>query len=150
MRVRFVWPALLGMLAGPSCADEDTPRDVTVEIGTASVSAQADPPDGLASLDLTVELDPTVDFEGGSITDVTLRRLPDGPELAFDVIVRGPQGTASIDLAAGDIAVARVTNGGTTNAELQPLCGAAASVTVVFEVESLVREASRDLTVTCS
>ena len=76
--------------------------------------------------------------------------LPDGPQLEFSVSVRGPQDGAPLDLPAGDIVVARITNVDTTNAELLPLCGRAASVMVVVEVEGLERRASRDITVDCS
>ncbi len=142
--------ALAFALLSSTACGEDTVRDVEVSVGTARVEARMVPPDGLATLDLTANLEATVDMEGAEITEVVLLGLPDGPELAFDYVVRGPQDTATIDLAAGDIAVARVTNAATTNAELLPFCGAAASVTVVVEVEGLVREASRDLTVNCS
>jgi hypothetical protein len=139
----------LALLSSTACG-EDTVRDVEVTVGTARVAARMDAPDELATLDLTANLEPTVDMEGATITDVVLRRLPDGPELEFDFVVRGPQDTATIDLAAGDIAVARITNAATTNAEVLPFCNAAASVTVSVEVEGLEREASRDLTVGCS
>lgn len=139
----------LALLSSTACG-EDTVRDVEVTVGTARVEARMDPPEGLATLDLTAELEATVDMEAATVTDVVLRALPDGPELAFDFVVRGPQDTATIDLAAGDIAVARVTNAATTNADVLPFCNAAASLTVTVEVEGIVREASRDLTVNCS
>jgi len=139
-----------GLLLFVACGGDETPRDVEVELGTARVSARMDPADGLAELDVTAEMVATVDMEGLMVTDVVLRALPDGPELDFDVVVRGPQDTASVDLAAGDTVVARITNAGTTNAEVLPFCNAAASVTVSVEVEGIVREAARDLTVSCS
>lgn len=109
-----------------------------------------DPADGLADLEATAELEATVDMTGVNVEEVVLRALPDGPEISFAVAVRGPQETATIDLTAGDTIVARISNAGTTNAQVQPFCGAAASLTVFIEVEGLMREATRDLTVTCS
>ena len=140
----------LAALLSTACADDEVARDLEVSIGTARVSARMDPPEALATLDLTADLEATVDMEGARVTDVSLRALPDGPEIAFAITVRGPQDTADIDLTAGDIVVARISNAGTTNADLQPFCGMAASLTVVVEVEGLVREAARDLTVSCS
>jgi len=133
-----------------ACGDDETPRDLEVSLGTARVSARMEPADGLAELDITAELEATVDLEGATVREVTLTVLPDGPELEFSVSVRGPQDALDIDLPAGDTIVARITNAGTTNAELLPFCNVAASVNVVVEVEELERSASRDLTVGCS
>lgn len=119
-------------------------------LGTARVAARMDPADGLAELEATAEMEATVDMTGVMVEEVVLRALPDGPELSFAVAVRGPRDTATIDLTAGDTVVARISNAGTTNAQVQPLCGSAASLTVLIEVEGLMREATRDLTVTCS
>ncbi|MBV1859032.1 MAG: hypothetical protein KUG77_11525 [Nannocystaceae bacterium] len=141
---------LATLLCVSACGDDETPRDLEVSLGTARVSARMDPADGLAELDITAELESTVDLEGATVREVILSALPDGPQLEFAVSVRGPQDALDIDLSAGDTVVARVTNTGTTNAELLPFCGMAASVTVVFEVEELERSASRDLTVGCS
>ena len=151
MRFGFSGPVLaLGLLCFSACADDETTPDVQLSIGTASVSAATDAPEGLATIDATVEFDPNVDFEGASIVRVTLTRLPDGPTLDLDTIARGPQGTASIDLPAGQITVARVSNSETRNGDLAMLCNAAATLTVTAEIEELEREASRDLTVSCS
>jgi len=138
------------LLCLTACGDDETPRDLDVSLGTARVSARMEPADGLAELDITAELEATVDLEGATVREVILTVLPDGPELEFSVSVRGPQDALDIDLPAGDTIVARITNAGTTNAELLPFCNLAASVTVVFEVEDLERAASRDLTVGCS
>lgn len=139
---------LVTLLCVTACGDDETPRDLEVSLGTAGVSAQMEPADGLAVFDITAELEATVDLEGATVAQVTLTILPDGPEVALDVSVRGPQ--QDLDLPAGDIIVARINNAGTTNAELLPFCNVAATVTVVFEVEELERSASRDLTVGCS
>lgn len=142
--------ACLALLSTVACGDDGTPRDVEVSLGTARVSARMEPADGLADLEATAELEATVDMTGVVVEEVVLRALPDGPELSFDTAVRGPQDTATIDLTAGDTIVARISNAGTTNAEVQPFCGSAASLTVFIEVEGLMREATRDLTVSCS
>lgn len=138
------------LLCFTACGEDETPRDLELSLGTARVSARMDPADGLAELDITAELEATVDLEDATVAAVTLTVLPDGPELDFTVSVRGPQDAPGIDLPAGDIIVARITNAGTTNAELLPFCNAAATVTVIVEVEELERSASRDLTVGCS
>lgn len=141
---------LFSLLCVIACGEDETPRDLEVSLGTARVSARMEPADGLAELDVTAELEATVDLEGATVQQVTLAALPAGPELNFAVSVRGPQDALDIDLPAGDTIVARITNVGTTNAELLPFCNVAATVTVVFEVEELERSASRDLTVGCS
>ncbi|MGH1340670.1 MAG: hypothetical protein ACRBN8_03900 [Nannocystales bacterium] len=133
-----------------ACGEDETPRDLDVSLGSARVSARMEPADGLAELDITAELQATVDLEGAAVREVTLTALPDGPALEFSVAVRGPQDALDIDLPAGDIVVARITNAETTNAEVLPFCNRAASVNVVFEVEEIERSASRDLTVDCS
>lgn len=138
------------LLCLSACGEDGTPRDLALSVGTARVSARMDPADGLAELDITAQLEATVDLEGATVSEVTLTVLPDGPDLDFAVSVRGPQDTPGIDLPAGDIIVARITNAGTTNAELLPFCNVAATVTIVVEVEELERTASRDLTVGCS
>ena len=138
------------LLSVAACGGDETPRDVDVALGTARVSARMDPADGLADLEATAEMEATVDMTGVMVQEVILRAVPDGPELSFDIAVRGPQDTATIDLTAGDTIVARISNAGTTNAEVAPFCGSAASLTVLIEVEGLMREATRDLTVTCS
>lgn len=148
--MKFGAACLVPLLCITACGDDETPRDLEVSVGTARVSARMDPADGLAELDITAELVATVDLEGATVAEVTLSLLPDGPDLDFAVSVRGPQDAPTIDLPAGGTVVARITNTGTTNAELLPYCGMAASVTVVFEVEDLERSASRDLTVDCS
>lgn len=148
--MKFGAACLVPLLCITACGDDETPRDLEVSVGTARVSARMDPADGLAELDITAELVATVDLEGATVAEVTLSLLPDGPDLDFAVSVRGPQDAPTIDLPAGGTVVARITNTGTTNAELLPYCGMAASVTVVFEVEDLERSASRDLTVGCS
>jgi len=142
--------AVASLLLTTACAEDDPATDVAVTLGTARVSAQIDAPQDLASLEVTAQMEATVDLRGAMVQEVTLAALPDGPQVAFDVTVRGPQDAASIDLPAGDTVVARISNAGTTNADLQPLCGSAASMTIVVEVEGIVRDASRDLTVGCS
>lgn len=150
--MKFGAACLVPLLCITACGDDETPRDLEVSLGTARVSAQMDPAQGqgLAVLDITAELEATVDLEGATVGEVTLSLLPDGPDLDFAVSVRGPQDAPTLDLPAGGTVVARITNTGTTNAELLPYCGMAASVTVVFEVEELDRSASRDVTVDCS
>ncbi len=148
MKFRTAWVCLL--LWATACGDDETPRELDLSLGTARVSARMDPADGLALLDITAQLEASVDLQGARVEAVTLSALPDGPELDFEVSVRGPQDASRIDLPAGDTIVARISNAGTTNAELLPLCNVAATVTVVVVVEDLERTASRDLTVGCS
>ncbi|MCR9161334.1 MAG: hypothetical protein ACE37F_12255 [Nannocystaceae bacterium] len=143
--------ACLGLLCSVvACGGDETPRDVEVTLGTARVSARMEPADGLVDLEATAQMVATVDMTGVTVEDVVLRALPDGPEISFDVAVRGPRDTATIDLTAEDTVVARISNAATTNAQVLPFCGSAASLTVFIEVEGLMREATRDLTVTCS
>ncbi|MEM6294958.1 MAG: hypothetical protein AAGA54_27045 [Myxococcota bacterium] len=145
---RFAAAFLLAALTG--CGEDETPRDVDVTIGTASISARTDPPDGLATLDATIEMDATVDLSGAEVLEARITALPSGPELTFDINVRGPMDGTTIDLPANEVVVARVTNAGTTNAELAEFCGAAVSFEVTVEAEGIERSASRDVTVSCS
>ena len=69
----------LAALLSTACADDEVARYLEVSIGTARVSARMDPPEALATLDLTADLEATVDMEGARVTDVSLRALPDGP-----------------------------------------------------------------------
>lgn len=145
---------LIALLAfAAACSEDETPRDFELLLGTASVSASADPPDGLAALDATAQLEATVDLRGATVIETTIQSLPEGPDsmsLTFEVNVRGPQDASSLDLPANEIVVARISNAGSTNAELQPFCGRAVSLQVVVEAEGIERTAERQLTVTCS
>ncbi len=133
-----------------SCGEDQAPGELDVAVTTARVSARMDPAEGLAVLDVTAELEASVDLRGASVTEVTVQRLPGGPAIDFDVNVRGPQDASSIDLPGGEVVVVRITNTSVTNETLLPLCSAAASVRIVVEAEGVEGTASRDLTVTCS
>ncbi len=150
----FAWDRRLIALALPlwvsACGGDETPRNLEATVTTARVSARMDQPDGLAELDVTAELEATVDLRGVAVTEVTVQQLPDGAVIDFEVNVRGPQDASSFDLPGGEVVVARITNTSVTNAMLMPLCGAAASVTIVVEAEEFERTASRDVTVSCS
>ncbi len=153
MRTRALpWLCML-YLGTPGCGDEGVERDLSVTLGTATISGREDQPEALALLDVTAQLEATVDLEAATVSDARIVALPEGPdsaELEFVTQVRGPQDASTLDLPGGETVNARITNVATTNAELQPFCRAAVVLRVTVSADEFDTVAERELTVSCT
>lgn len=126
-----------------------------VEIGIARGQLDANPavPDGLATLDLTVELQAQDLATEVTLSRVTITEQPvtdASPELDLGVeMINTVDDGSVVRLAAGEMGVARVNNTGTTNAQLETWCRKPVLLTVVVDTPDGESEASSDITVRC-
>ena len=141
----------IALLALPGC--EEPAPELSATVRSLSFSADPAVPEGLATIDLTVDLEAT-----NAAAEVTLQRvtafvLPRDDDAGVDVsgVLMNPQGAGDpvVRLDSGELVTVRVTNGGVTNGTVAAWCQRPAQVEVEFEGNGLTADDAADATVLC-
>lgn len=136
-----------------ACQGEE-PGGIEVGVARSSLETNQGMPDGLANLDVSVELQTLGQPEEVTLGEVMITAQPvsDASDiLGFSVEMKNPQGDDPVvRMSAGQSITARVLNVGTTNVELAAWCGLPAELSVTVETaDGEEATATADLTVRC-
>ena len=136
------------------CQGEES-GGIEASVARATLDVNPGSPDGIAGLDITVELQARSQPEEVTLGEVMITAQPvteSSNTATFTAEMMNPQGDDPIvRLAEGEMITVRVLNRGTTNAELEPWCGAPAELSVTVETgDGESATATSNITVRCS
>ncbi len=145
----LLFPALL-----LACSGEE-PGGIEASVARATLDVNSGMPDGIANLDVTIELQALGQPEEVTLGEVMITAQPitdSSATLAFTAEMMNPQGEDPVvRMAKGETISARVLNVGTANAELDTWCGMPAELSVTVETaDGESATATESITVRCS
>lgn len=122
---------------------------------SGSLDANQGSPEGLANLDISVELQARGQPEEVTLSEVMITAQPvteSSDTLSFSAEMRNTQGDDPVvRLAKGQTLIGRVRNAGTTNAELAAWCDTPAELSVTVQTaDGDSATAVSNITVRCS
>lgn len=137
-----------------ACQGEE-PGGIEASVVSATLSANRGAPEGLANLDVSVELQARGQPEEVTLSEVMITAQPvteSSDTLGFSAEMRNTQGDDPVvRIAKGQTLIGRVRNVGTTNAELAAWCDTPAELSVTVETaDGESATALSNTTVRCS
>lgn len=137
-----------------ACQGEE-PGGVEASVVSSTITATPGTPDGLANLDVSIELQGRGQPEEVTLADVMLTAQPvtdSSDTLTFSAEMRNTMGDDPVvRIAKGQTLIARVRNTGTTNAQVEAWCDTPAELSVTVETDDgESATATANVTVRCS
>jgi hypothetical protein len=144
---------VLALVVLPLPACEEPAPALAATIGSLTIRADPALPEGLATIDLTVDLEARNGSAEVTLQRVTAFALPRDDDAGIDVsgVLMNPQGAGDpvVRLDSGELVTVRVTNGSVTSGTIAAWCQRPAQVEVEFEGNGLTADDSADATVLC-